>query len=62
MNDWRYKDIIYHIILLYEDISDLYSDGKYSSLLWQVQDKPDYDQSLESFRKAVSSQFGEDFL
>lgn len=58
MNDWRYKDIIYHIILLYEDISDLYSEGKYSSLLWQVQDKPDYDQSLESFRKAVSSQLG----
>lgn len=48
------NNIIYHIILLYEDISDLYSDGKYSSLLWKQQDKPDYDQSLDSFRKAVS--------
>lgn len=62
MNNWMYKIITDHIISLYEDISDVDSAGKYSSLLWQQQEKSDYDLSLDSFRRVVSSQFGEDFL
>ena len=60
--NWMYKIITDHIISLYEDISDVDSAGKYSSLLWQQQEKSDYDLCLDSFRRVVSSQFGEDFL
>ena len=62
MNDWLYRIIIDHIISLYEDASDMFSAGKYSSLLWQQQEKPDYDLSLDSFRRVVSSQLRGVFL